>query len=203
MNKVETYDDLSTVLFLVPFLLSGVYGLYLWIQRGGLLLPTDVYLTVTRDPVVFLVGTLAVFGGSFVEVWIADRDRRAEKLGSLSSLLQKLAAASFILALICALYANDLNLSGTSLDFIVGRYALIFPALLVLLSYLIVTPLNSGAIGKREGVGIVVMLLVPAVVYEVGKRDSIVGIVLGFILLIVGLVIFLWNRPKTRAAASR
>lgn len=196
MNRVEAYDDLSTVLFLVPFIITGVYGLYLWAQRGGLLLPTDTYLTVSRDPYVFLVGTFAVFAAVILEVWITERPKRLEKISSLSGLLQKLAAASFILAFICALYANGFDPSGTALDFIVGRYSLVFPALLVLLSYVMLIPLNTGAIGMRSGIGIVVMFLVPAVIYEVGKRDTFVGIAGGFILLLVGMAIFLWHRPR-------
>ena len=196
MNRVEAYDDLSSILFLVPFLISGVYGLYLWAQRGGVLIPTDAYLTVTRDPYVFLVGIFAVFAGVYLEVAATERAKRLERISSLSGLLQKLAVAAFVLALICALYANGFDLSGTALDFIVGRYSLIFPALLVLLSYVMLIPLNTGAIGMRSGIGIVVMLLVPAVIYEVGKRDSFVGITGGFILLLVGMAIFLWNRPK-------
>ncbi|HUI85744.1 MAG TPA: hypothetical protein VLY21_01145 [Nitrososphaerales archaeon] len=203
MNRAEAYEDLSTVLFLVPFLVAGVYAIVLWVGKGfSALLPTDVYLTVTRDPYVFLIGSFAVFGAVYVDVRsqaVADRPKR---LTVLSGTLQKVAAASFILALLCALYANLTNPSNTVLDFIVGRYSLVFPALLVLLSYLIVIPLNSGDFGRRRLLGIVVMLLVPVTIYEVGKRDSLVGIGIGFILLIAGLVIFLWNRPKPTAEGS-
>lgn len=197
MNRAEAYDDLSTVLYLVPFLVSGIYGLVLWAQLGfSALLPTDVYLTVTRDPYVFLVGTFAVFGGLYIDVYSKGRAERAKRISALSGTLQKIAAVSFILAFVCALYANGFDPTGTVLDFVVGRYSLIFPVMLVLLSYLLVIPFNFGGFTRRSVTGIVLMLLVPAVVYEVGKRNSIVGIVFGFILLVIGLFVFLWNRPE-------
>jgi hypothetical protein len=203
MNRAEAYEDVSTVLYLVPFLLCGIYAIVLWAQAGiSALLPTDVYLTVTRDPNVFLVGTFAVLGGVYLDVYSRDRAERPKRLQALSGILQKIAAASFILSLLSALYANGLNLSGTVLDFVVGRFSLVFPAMLVLLSYLIVIPLNTGTIGKRSLAGIVLMLLVAPVVYEVGKRNSVVGITLGLVLLIVGLIVFLWNRPKPEAEAK-
>jgi hypothetical protein len=197
MNRTEAFEDLSTVLYLVPFLAAGVYAIVLWAQSGASLeLPTAVYLTVTRDPYLFLIGSFAVFGGVYFELSATDRAKRSEKLPSISSMLQKIAAASFILALASALYANGLDPTNTVLDFIVGRYSLVFPALLVLLSYLIVTPVNTGSLGMRNMTGIVVMFLVPAVIYEVGKRNSVVGISLGFVLLIVGMVLFLWHRQS-------
>lgn len=197
MNRAEAYEDLSTVLFLVPFLVSGIYAIVLWAERGlSALLPPDIYLTVTRDPSVFLVGTFAVFGGVYVEVYATERSKRARKISSLTGTLQKIAAASFILSLICALYANGLDLSGAVLDFVVGRYSLVFPTMLVILSYLLVIPLNTGSFGRKSVVGIIVMLLVPVAIDEVGKRNGAVGIALGLILLVIGLFIFLWNRPK-------
>ena len=197
MNKAEAYGDLSTVLYLVPFLVCGIYAIVLWVERGiSALLPSDVYLTVTRDPWVFLVGTFAVFAGLYVDVYSTEQGMRARRISSLSVTLQKIAAASFILALLSALYASGFDPSNTVLDFVVGRYSLVFPALLVLLSYLLVIPFNTGSFGKTGVVAIIVMLLVPAVVYEVGKRNSVVGITIGFLLLIAGLAVFIWNRPR-------
>jgi hypothetical protein len=196
MNRIEMYDDVSTVLFLVPFLVSGIYAIYLWVGSGiSLLLPTDVYLTVTRDPVVFLVGFLAVIGGLLISVWVTEQPKRREKLSSMSGTLQKIAFASFVLALVSAVYATGFSISDTVSDFIVGRYSIVFPALLVGLSYLIVIPVTVAPFGRRGIAGILLMLLVPAVVYEVGKREVMVGLVGGFVLLIIGIFVFLWNRP--------
>jgi hypothetical protein len=200
MNRAETFDDVSTLLFFIPFAVPGVYALYLWAQRGlSLNLPSDIYLTVTRDPTVFLIGLFAVFAAVLIEVWITDVPKRRERLTSLSGSLQKLAAASFVLALISAFYANGTNVSAAFLDFEVGRYALVFPALLVLLSYLIVTPISTGSLGKRQFVGIVVLFLSAGVMYEVGKRNSLAGISAGFVLIVVGLLIIQLKNPKEPA----
>jgi hypothetical protein len=199
MNRTETYDDVSTVLFLVPFLVSGVYAIYLWARSGlSALLPRDVYLTVTRDPIVFLVGSLAVIVGVFISVWVTELPKRREKLTSLSGTLQRIAIASFVLALVSVLYATGFSISDSVSDFIVGRYSIVFPAMLVLLSYLIVTPVTTAPFGTRKLIGIAIMLLVPAVIYEVGKREILVGLVAGFALLIAGIFVFLWNRPAQK-----
>lgn len=196
MNRTEVYDDVSTVLFLVPFLVSGVYALYLWAGSGiSTLLPTSVYLTVTRDPTVFLLGSFAVMGGLFVSVWVTERPKRRDKLASLSGTLQKIAVASFVLALVSVFYATGFSISDSVTDFLVGRYSLVFPAMLVVLSYLIVIPVSTAPFGMRKLTGIVIMLLVPVVLDEVGKRDVLVGLFGAFALLIVGLFVFLWKGP--------
>lgn len=193
MSSRGRYEDISTIFFLVPFIASGVYAAYLWVIAGpSLTLPTSVYLNVTRDPSLFLVGTLAVLLALIVDVWNQEPSARSQKLATESGYLQKVALASFVLALAMAWYANGfVNLSGTAQDFIVGRFSLVFPALMVLLSYLVMTPLKFGELRNSRVLGIISMLLVPAVVYELGKRNAIAGLGVAGVLLVAGLYLFL------------
>ena len=198
------YEDVSTILFLVPFIASGVYALYLWFRSGiSAILPSTVYLTVTRDPVVFIAGSLAVFLGLMMDVAGVEPGERRARLQSSSVLVQKLAAASLVLALLTAWYANGFtNLSGTVGDFLVGRFSLAFPVMLVLLSYLATVPLKWRAVKNRRTAGIILMLVVPPVVYEVGKRSAPVGLGAALVLILAGLYLFLRaEKPASGAPA--
>lgn len=194
-------EDLSTLLYIVPFLASGVYGLVLWVQAGvSLILPPSVYLTVTRDPTVFIIGSLSVLLGVMVEVNSTDPAGRRAKLVSVGGTLQSIAVASLILVLISALYANGFtDLSGTAADFIIGRYGLVFPAMLVLLSYLITVQFRLASLTNRKVLAVVAMLFVPVSLYEIGKRQITVGLVIALLFLLVGLGMYLVPERKQTA----
>jgi hypothetical protein len=189
MSTKSRMEDYATLLYLVPFILSGVYGLVLWIQGGiSPILPSTVYLAVTRDPYVFSAGSLAVMLGLIVEVRSTEQNARPVKLSSLGGTLQTIAIASLVLVLVCAFYANGfLDVEGAATDFIVGRYGLVFPTLLVVLSYLITAQFRLAALGSRKILAIVALLLVPASLYEIGKREITIGLLLALVFLIVGV----------------
>lgn len=193
MSSRGRYEDASTLLFLVPFIASGLYGLYLWVASGVTpILPTGVYLDVTRDPYVFLSGTFAVLAGLVVDLRGAEPASRRERLAWDSGFLQKAAAACFVLALAMAWYANGFSdLSGTAEDFVVGRYSVVFPALLVLLSYLINPALKFSGATSTKVLGFLVMLAVPAVIYEVGKRSATAGLSAAAVMILAGLYLLL------------
>lgn len=191
-------EDVSSLLYLVPFLASGAYGLVLWVQQGiSPVLPSSVYLTITRDPTVFMVGSLSVMLGVVVELNGTDPAGRRAKLVSLGSTLQSIAIASLVLVLISALYANgftDLSSAGT--DVMIGRYGLVFPAMLVLMSYLITAEFKLASLADRKVLAIVAMLLVPASIYEIGKREITLGLGIAFVLLIIGVGAYLVPERK-------
>ncbi|HLQ07183.1 MAG TPA: hypothetical protein VK126_05455 [Nitrososphaerales archaeon] len=195
-------EDISTLLFSVPFLASGIYGFVLWIQSGiSPVLPTSVYLTVTRDPILFIIGSLSIMLGVMIEVNSADPSGRQAKLASLSNNLQSMAIASLILVIISALYANAfIDLSGAATDFIIGRYALVFPAMLVLLSYLLTARFRWASLTNRKVLAVIALLLVPASIYELGKRQPALGLGGALVLLIVGVALFVFPERKKPAA---
>jgi len=198
MSKKVSSDDASVLLYMVPFIASGVYALYLWATSGiSSVLPGSVYLTVTRDPILFLVGTFSVMLGVTLEVSSTGLAGRPAKLGSVSGTLQTIAAASFILAIVCALYANGFsNVSGAANDFLSGRFDIIFPLAMLLFSYLITARFNLASIRTPVILGIIAMLLVPASAYEIGKRSLDLGLAAAFFFMIVGLGLFLMSDRK-------
>ncbi len=73
---------------------------------------------------------------------------------------------------------------------------MVFPAFLLFYSFLIITPFGSKGFGGSKTLAIILLLAVPAVIYEVGKRDAPLG--LGGALLITILAALLLSRvgPK-------
>lgn len=193
MSRDGFRDDASVFFYLVPFIASGVYGLFLWVTSGvSATLPTSVYLSVTRDPYIFLVGSFAVLLGAIIEVNSAVPSERGSRLSSVGGTLQTVALSSFVLALLAAWYANGfLDISGMASDFIVGRFSLVFPALLVLLSYLLTAQFNLKGLRNQRMWGIVFLLLVPVAIYEIGRRQAAVGLGVAFILMVAGVAILL------------
>ena len=202
MSSARRYEDLSTLLLLVPFIASGGYAIFLWATSGFTpILPTSVYLNVTRDPYVFLAGTFAVLVGLLLDLAGSDPGARRERLAGASGYLQKTAAACFVLSLLMAWYANGfVDISGTAQDFIIGRYSTAFPAMLVLLSYLVNPGLKFSVSAGSKVVGFLVMLAVPAVVYEVGKRNAVVGLSGAAALLVIGAYLLVRSPAKTADA---
>ena len=198
MSLKARSEDYSTILYLVPFAAAVVYGLVLWVQTGiSLTLPTSVYLTVTRDPYLFMLGSFAVMLGIAVEVNGADQGARPAKLASLGSTMQSLAVAALILALFFAWYANGFtDLGGMATDFIVGRYGLVFPGILVLLSYLVSARIRLASFFTRKALALIAILVVPVPLYEIGKRDAFAGLLVALLLLVGGLVLYLAPEKK-------
>ena len=199
MSRSSSSEDISTLLYIVPFIVSGADAIYLWVTSGiSAKLPTTVYLDVTRDPYVFLAGVFAVLLGVMLDLRGVDREGRRERLAWTSGYLQKTAAACFVLSLLMAWYANGfVDLSGAAEDFVVGRYSIVFPAFLVLFSYLVNPSLKLRGAASYRLLGFIAMLAVPAVVYEVGKRNTAVGLALATVLLFVGLYLILRTGPKS------
>lgn len=192
MSRSGFADDASALLYLLPFVASGVYGLVLWVQSGvSAVLPSAVYLTVTRDPILFAVGTVSVLLGVILEVRSADPAGRQAKLNALSSTLQSIAAASLVLVLASAVYANGFDLAGAATDFIVGRYGLVFPVMLVLFSYLVTAQFKLDSLRNPKVLAIVALLLVPVTIYELGKRQTVLGLAVSLVFLLVGLFLLL------------
>jgi len=198
------YEDLSTLLYLVPFASGILYALVLWVRNGlSVVLPSSVYLTVTRDPTLFMLGSLAVLLGLMIEVNSTELASRQAKLVSLGTTLQSIAVASLVLALLSAWYANGFtNLTGAATDLLVGRYGLVFPATMVLLSYLLTVRFRLESLTSRNVMAVIAMLLVPASLYEIGRRQIVIGLGVALLLLLAGLYLYLAPGKKKEQAKT-
>ena len=104
----------------------------------------------------------------------------------------------FLRTILTAWYASGFSpdLSGTGADLFAGRYTIVFPALLVLLSFLIVTPINLRSLAQAKTVAIILLLAVPVVINEVGKRNTLLGLGGSLILTILAAVMLSWQSDK-------
>jgi hypothetical protein len=200
MSRNVAGQDVSALLYLVPFAASGVYGVILWVQSGlSATLPSNVYLSVTRDPILFALGSIAVMLGLVLDVRSTEPGSRPTKVVSLANTLQSMAAASLVLALVSALYANGFDVGAAAGDFIVGRYGLVFPATLVLLSYLVSAQFKLESLKNPKTIGIIALLLVPVSIYEIGKRQTFIGLLVAFLLLLIGVAPYLMPAKRKPA----
>jgi hypothetical protein len=197
MNPRERNDDLAFLLYLVPFIISAVYALYLWAGTGlSAVLPQFVFLQVTQSPYVFLVGLLAVVVGSAIDALGADDTSRRERLVSLSQRLQWIAVIALIFALLSAWYAAGFDPGGAIFNLLSGRYSVIFPGLLMLYSFLILPSLQLERSKMSGLLAVVFMLAAPLVLYEVGKRSYPVGMGGALVLIVLGVVLFIRGQRK-------
>jgi len=198
MSMRGRYEDVSTLLYLVPIVVPIIYALVLWVQSGiSPVLPSSVYLTVTRDPILFIGASLAVMLGVLIEVNGTEPTARAAKVASLGGTLQSIAVASLVIVLISALYANGFtDITGAATDFIIGRYGIVFPAALVLLSYLMTVQFKLPGVTKMQILAAISLFLVPASLYELGRRETALGVGVAFVLLVAGLALYLLPEKK-------
>jgi len=189
------YADIALLLYAAPFIINFVYALYLW-SRAGLssILPQFVYLEVSQSPYIFLAGFAAVALAVVLDFDAEAPDARKGSLFKLSGRLQGIAALSIVLSLIAAWYAASFDPSTMITNVLNGRYPLVFPAVLVFLSFLIL-PSFRVQVGNLKNLLVIVLLIAsPLSLYELGKHNTAAGLGVGLILLLVAA--YLLVRPK-------
>ena len=199
MNKKVNLDDISVLLYMVPFIASGVYAIYLSVvDKVSYVLSSSTYLTVTRDPNLFLLGTFCVFLGAVIEISSTSFESRTGRIADVGRTLQNISLTSLILAIICVLYANKFtDFSGAANDFVSGKFSFVFPIVMLALSYLVTARFSVGEIKTPSILGIVALLLVPVSLYELGRKNTILGLVTTFILMTIGLGLLLLSRRSS------
>jgi hypothetical protein len=197
----QDLPDLPFLLFLVPFAASAVYAIYLWVGVGlSATLPSTVFLEVTESPYVFLVGFVAVIAGAALDVTGVDPEKRRAKLIEESNTLQKLAVVALVLGLICAWYSAGFDLGTAASNVFAGRYVVVFPALVILFSFLFLPSVTIKSSQVRNVVIILLLLGAPLAIDEVGKRNFFAGMGAGIALTAVAL--YLYFTTKARDAKS-
>ena len=196
MSKtVDELGDVAFFLYLTPFIATFLYTMYLWVQSGiSPVLPQLVFLEVTQSPYLFLVGIVAVTVAGVLDVNDENPATRKAAVAKLSLRLQTIALVSIVLAVVAAVYSSGGDLGNAFFNLLDGRYPLVFPALLVLMSFLILPALDVRKLDSRnaQSVAVVVLLLAsPAALHEVGKVNPVAGLASAFALLLAAAAVFL------------
>lgn len=204
MSSKERVQDAAFLLFLVPFAVSVIYAIYLWALSGiSATLPQPVFLQVAESPYVFLVGFLAVVLGATIDVVSEEVPKRKQKLVEESGRLQVLAVVALVFAALCAWYAAGFDPGAGVGNLLQGRYAIIFPVLVLALSFLMLPSVSL----KRGSVPYVLLLVCGlgslAIVDEVGKRNYFAGIALAAALVTVAAYFYMYGGAReTQASRS-
>jgi hypothetical protein len=195
-EKVEAkYGDVALLLYAAPFILNFVYALYLWFGEGfSAIMPQIVYLEVTQSPYIFLIGFAAVALAVVIDFDSEPQNARKSTTAVLSRRLQLIALASVILAFIAAWYSAGGDLGTGVLNMVDGRYPLVFPAVLVFFSFLILPSVRLQGANQKNLLIVVLLIASPLALYELGKRNTIGGLGVGLILLLVAAFLLVNNK---------
>lgn len=203
MSSKERVGDLTFFLFLVPFIASGVYAIYLWAQAGfSALLPKPVFLQVAESPYVFLLGFTAVLIGATIDVRSVELPKRRQKLAQESNTLQFIAVVALVLGALAAWYSAGFDLGNAAGDMIEGRYAIIFPVLLIAVSFLMLPSVSIKRSSTRYVLMLVSIVGAVGIIDEVGKHNYDAGIFLAGALLAIAIYIFLSGPALTSTGAK-
>jgi len=191
----ERYGDVALLLYAFPFIINFVYALYLWSGAGfSAILPQLVYLEVSQSPYIFFAGFAAVLLAAFIDFNSEAPGPKKSAIVALSKRLQAIAFIALVLAFITALYAAGGDLGTALFNLLDGRYPLVFPAILVFFSFVILPSVKLQGANLRNLLVIVLLVASPAALYELGKRNTSAG--LGVALILVLAAAYLLVRAK-------
>lgn len=189
--------DIALLLYAGPFIFSFAYAMYLWVGAGlSATLPALVYVEVTQSSYVFLAGFAAVALACVIDFNSEPPATRRSSLSVLSKRLQALAFLSIGLALLSAFYASGFSVGSTLLNVLQGRYALVFPALLVFFSFVILPSVKLQGANRNNLLVIVLLIASPAALYELGKRNTSAGLGVALILLLAAAYLLVRNKKQ-------
>jgi len=136
-----------------------------------------------------------------LDVSTAEPYQRRAKLARESTTIQIIAVTALILGLLSAWYAAGFDPGVAASNVLAGRYVIIFPALLIIFSFLMLPAVNI----RRDQTNIiliaVLLLAIPLCVDEVGKRSFFAGMLLGVALLIAAIYLYLQSQMSNRKKA--
>ncbi len=200
-------EDLSFLLYLSPLLINGLYALYLWFSLN--LLPVNVYLKVTNDNIVFLVGVLVIIIALVMEVWMNPKDMRIKKIGENISRMRILAFLFIILSLISVWSASGYssNIFDVLDLYLEGRYAILYPLLLLGFSFALSPSIKhffKFSIIIFEVIPIILISSSPLLLYILWRLKFSYNIVfpIPLLIFIAGIALFLYSLRVEKKSKS-
>jgi len=201
LQKAETTENISFILYLVPLISSTIYAISLWTSEGlSLTLPETVYLSVTKDPYLFLISFLAICCAVLIEVFGSSKESRLSRIETNSKQIQILAVISFSAAVLSvwSTIGYSFDISRILQILLAGRYALIFPLMLFILAFLLNTSLKFNLLSFNnlmKNASFILMIASPLIFYGLWRIhvpwEGIISITL--IILIIGVALILYK----------
>jgi hypothetical protein len=201
LERAELAENISFILYLIPLVASVVYALTAWVTNGlSSALPITVYLTVTKDPYLFLIGFAAICSAVLVEIIGSPSATRIAKLISNIKQIQILAIVCVLSSLVSVWSATDYSPSiGRLLDVLLeGRYALIFPLMLFILAFLLspsirLSSLSAGRLLRNSSIAL--LIITPLTFYGLWRLHLpwIAILTPTLVLLLTGFALLVYN----------
>jgi len=135
--KTDIIEDITFFLYLAPILISGIYGLATLLAGGLFYAPSEIFLLITRDSNIFIAGVLTVCIAVLLEIKFLGGEEKQSRDVRIARNVMLLAFFCFISALILAWGFAGFDLSLASNLILTGRYSLIYPTFLIVLSVLL------------------------------------------------------------------
>jgi len=135
--KTDIIEDITFFLYLAPILISGIYGLATMLAGGLFYAPSEIFLLITRDSNIFIAGVLTVCIAVVLEIKFLGGEEKQSRDMRIARNVMLLAFFCFISALILAWGFAGFDLSLASNLILTGRYSLIYPTFLIVLSVLL------------------------------------------------------------------
>jgi len=169
LPKMESAENLSFLLYLMPIVMTAGYTLVLWASKGLTLnIPLDVYLSITKNPYLFLVGLTSVSLAVLVDVYGSSKEKRYSKLQENHRQIQILATICLISVVFCLWNVIGFSINSKFIQILLeGKYSLLFPLLLFIQSLLINPNLETKIKPKSliENLSIILILGSPIILY--------------------------------------
>jgi uncharacterized membrane protein YhaH (DUF805 family) len=139
--------------------------------------------------------------GAVIDVQLEEPAKRRLKLIQESNTLQIVAVVALILGALSAWYAAGFDPGLAASNVLEGRYVVVFPALVIIVSFLFL-PAVTIKRGQATGLAIIVLLLaVPLSIDEIGKRNFYAGLGAGVALLAIALYLYLTTQGRDEKSA--
>ena len=140
MNNDELSEDISFFFHLLPLIGSALFSLVLWLPRGlSIVLPRDIFLAVTTNSPLFVFGLVTVGISLLVDIYWGSSQVRRRKIEQNIERMDKLAIFTLISSVgVCwSSTGYSLDFSKTAILLGTGTYALIFPAVILIMARVI------------------------------------------------------------------
>jgi len=173
MESKSSVEDTSFILFLLPIVVSGIYAIYSAITSSAF--KVDNYIAVTSNPIIFIIAIVSICVALLLDIYYSPPEMRNKKVNENARKMQQLAIVNLVLTVLATLVAlGAAPLPIVLGTFLAGRYPILFSALLVFLSFLIVVPFKfqMGKDAATDALSIILLILSP-IAYFVGSGGSI------------------------------
>jgi hypothetical protein len=131
-------EDVSFLLYLVPVVVSIIYGAVEWaVVSATSTMSETAYLVVSKSPYLFLISLVSICLAVILEVRSANAPERNGIVEANTQRLQILAVIVLVISFLASISAGGYNLIIAISLFVAGRYAIIYAFFLIGFSVLL------------------------------------------------------------------